>query len=98
MHKRRSCFIILILGLIADHIFGPGKDNLFALHYISKKEAIRLFSTENKTTFIIHNIYMCVYVYIYKYIYIYMNVPMSACIYLCRHVYIYMHGCMFLCK
>ena len=40
MHKRRSCFIILILGLIADHIFGPGKDNLFALHYISKKEAI----------------------------------------------------------
>ena len=89
MHKRRSCFIILILGLIADHIFGPGKDNLFALHYISKKEAIRLFSTENKTTYILHNIYMCVYVYIYKYIYIYMNVPMSACIYLCRHVYIY---------
>ena len=50
MHKRRGYFNILTLGLIVDHSFGPGKDNFFALHYISKEEAIRLFSTENKTT------------------------------------------------
>ena len=36
----------------------------FVLHYISKEEALRLFSTENKATYNIYNIYIYIYIYI----------------------------------